>query len=761
MSESLPPGVEARRVEIRGVVQGVGFRPFVFRTATAHGLAGWVLNGDDGVVLHVEGPVTALDSFVRAMREDAPPAAQIASVVVTSVEAESTGDFVIRESVGRGRPRVRIAPDLALCGACRREMFDPADRRHLYPYLNCTDCGPRYSIVLALPYDRPNTTMRDWPLCADCEGEYHDPGDRRFHAQPVACPACGPRFRFERPGEETVVGNAAITTAAGCLREGDILAVKGVGGYHLACAAEDPEAVSELRRRKSRAEKPFAVMARDLETAREVVELSAAAEERLLSVARPIVLARARVEMPGVAPGNDDLGVMLPYAPLHDLLFASGAPDVLVLTSGNRSSEPIATGDEEARDRLADLADAFLVGERPIARRVDDSVVRVDPTGTVFLRRSRGYAPGAVASFPPGAPVLAVGADLKNTITLVVDGEAFVSQHIGDLAHWEALEAFRETIDDLLSMYRVDRTRLTVMHDLHPQYASTRAALELEAAERRGVQHHEAHVAAVVAERGAWERDVVGVALDGTGWGTDGAIWGGEIFAGSVVGGFDRAASLRPALLPGGDAAARHPVQAAAGILHDVVDALPDLTAPPFDFPRRWDEARMLVEKGVRTWVTTSAGRLFDAVAALLGFTRPITFEGQAAMWLEHLARRDRGEDALPAPFLEGRVDPRPALVEVARQRLEGREPTAISGAFHRGLCRGLAEAVEEVAGQRGIDVVALSGGVLQNRILGLGLVERLSAAGLEVWTHEAVPPNDGGISLGQAALALRRVSER
>ncbi len=761
---------EARFLRVRGVVQGVGFRPFVYRLARENGLAGWVLNAGDGVEVHAEGDAAALEAFARAIETGSPPAALVASLEVEVAAAEGFDAFTIRQSAlgdaaaGAGGPTVRISPDLPVCADCLAELADPGDRRRGYPYVNCTNCGPRYSIVLGLPYDRARTTMKDWPLCEACAREYGDPGDRRFHAQPVACPACGPHYRLEgsgtagdgAAGEEIALEDdaGAIAEAVRRLKAGEILAVKGLGGYHLACDAGNAAAVAALRERKFRKEKPFALMVSDLAAARRLVELDATSEELLASTPRPIVLAPAKRELPGVAPGNRDLGVMLPYTPLHHLLFAAGAPEALVLTSANRSSEPIAYRDGEARERLAGIADAFLMGERPIARRVDDSVARADPFGPTVLRRSRGWAPGAAARLPLERPVLGVGADLKNTVTLVVGGEAFVSQHVGDLAHFEAFQAFRETIDDLLRMYEVDRGDLLVVCDLHPEYASTRHASELAAGERRGVQHHRAHVAAVAAERGALGERVVGVAFDGTGYGDDGAIWGGEFFVGSVREGFERAAHLRTARLPGGDAAARHPVQAAAGFLAGL-SGLPDLTAPPFAFPGRYGRARTLVEKGVRTFPTTSAGRLFDTAAALLGFTRETTFEGQAAVWLEHLARGAAAEEPLPFPFAGGELDWGGALAGLAERRFAGEAPAALARAFHRGLARGLWRAVESLAAEHGVGVAALSGGVFQNRLLLEEIAVLAAASQLEVWTHREVPPNDGGISLGQVALAL------
>jgi hydrogenase maturation protein HypF len=743
---------EACFIRVRGIVQGVGFRPFVYRLARSHALHGWVLNAENGVEIHLEGDPSELEKFVHALKTQPPPAANIAEIDIRTLEPQGFSDFTIRESERRDRPTVRISPDLPVCEACLEEMFDPCDRRYRYPYINCTNCGPRYTVILSLPYDRPATTMKDWPLDAYCSHEYHDPGNRRFHAQPVACPQCGPQFQFE-DGAATLLGDAAIQSAAQRLREGAIMGVKGLGGYHLACDAANACAVIALRDRKYRKEKPFAVMARNIDVARGLVELSAAGEQLLTSSARPIVLARARRTLEAVAPDTEELGVMLPYAPLHHLLFSAGAPDVLVMTSANRSSEPIAYEDADARERLSGIADALLVGERPIARRVDDSVARAGTFGPVILRRSRGYAPGSVANLPVHRPVLAVGADLKNTLTLVVDGQAFVSQHIGDLDHFQALVAFEETIRDLVSMYDVRWEDLLVIHDAHPQYASSLHALKLACSGRRAVQHHRAHVASVLAERGAWDMQVLGVSFDGTGYGDDGAIWGGEFFAGSIRNGFERVAHLRPALLPGGDAAAQFPVQAAAGFLCQV-EGLPDLTEPPFNFPPRYTKALDLAQKAVRTFPTTSMGRLFDTAAALLGFVREITYEGQAAMWLEHQARKSsRSIEAFPFPFASGELDFRPLLSSVVEARLLGTSPSVVARAFQRGIAQGLADAVTSLCQKHKIEVLVLSGGVFQNELLLEDLRDLLKGAPLQVWTNQAVPPNDGGISLGQAAL--------
>jgi hydrogenase maturation protein HypF len=744
-------------IRVRGVVQGVGFRPYVYRLARANTLVGWVLNGEEGVEIFLEGGEPGLRAFVQDLKTQPPPAARIAEIEVYPADPIGLHDFTIRESQRRERPTVRISPDLAVCDACLKELFDPADRRYWYPYINCMNCGPRYTVVLGLPYDRPYTTMRDWPLDEYCGMQYEDPANRRFHAQPVACPGCGPGYSLHpsphRGGEVAHGSEQSIRDAVQLLNLGNVLAVKGLGGYHLACDALNPTAVRALRQRKYRKEKPFALMVRSIEVARNLVELSEDANGLLMSKARPIVIAPAKAELEGVAPENNELGVMLPYTPLHFLLFAAGAPEVLVMTSANRSSEPIAYENEVALDRLSEIADAFLIGERPIARRVDDSVTRAGVFGSVILRRARGYAPGAVATFPSARPILAVGADLKNTITLVVDGQAFVSQHIGDLSDCQSLRAFQETIQDLISMYEVRPEDLLVVHDCHPQYASTAHALALGVRQSLAVQHHRAHVASVLAERGEWQTGVVGVSLDGTGYGDDGSIWGGEIFVGSVKIGFERVAHLRTASLPGGDAAAQYPVQAAAGFLTQL-NELPDITAAPFGFSDRYRKAVDLVHKDVRTFATTSVGRLFDAAAALLGFTRPVTFEGQAAMWLEQLARNAPLLEPYPFPHAGDELDFRPLLRSVVDDRLRGRNIAEIARAFQRGLGQGLHDALIAICRDHNLGIVVLSGGVFQNELLLEDLKSMFRSEPVEVWTNHAVPSNDGGISLGQAALA-------
>jgi hydrogenase maturation protein HypF len=752
--------MSACSIKVRGVVQGVGFRPFVFRLARANTLAGWVLNGGRGVEIFLEGDDRNLDAFVRELKTAPPAAARIAEIEVSVSDPVGLDSFTIRDSVSQGQPTTRISPDLPVCDDCLRELFDPADPRYRYPYINCTNCGPRYSVTLRLPYDRGNTTMNAWPLDELCAHQYNNPANRRFHAQPVACASCGPGCYLRR-GEQIMRGSdASIRAVAELLASGKIVAIKGLGGYQLACNARDAETVNALRERKFRKEKPFALMVPTLDAARALVDLSPDAEALLTSVARPIVIGPAKVTLPGVAPGTSELGVMLPYTPLHYLLFEAGAPQVLVMTSANRSSEPIAYEDSDAIARLSGVADAFLIGERPIARRMDDSVARAGALGPAILRRSRGHAPGAVTAIPTKRPILAVGADLKNTITLVVEGQAIVSQHIGDLSDYPSFRAFEETIDDLISMYEIDRGELLVVHDLHPQYASTAHAQALSAPRQASIQHHRAHIASVLAERCEWDKRVVGACFDGTGYGDDGTIWGGEFFIGSIRDGFERVAHLRPAILSGGDAAAQYPVQAAAGFLAQV-EGLPDLTLPPFSFPKRHRDARSLLQKGVRTFTTTSAGRLFDAAAALLGFTREVSFEGQAAIWLEQLARTARTTDEYAFPFDGKLLDFRPLLQGIATDRSQGRATAEIARTFQRGFARGLAAAVISLCEANQLDTAVLSGGVFQNELLLEDLHAMLRppiaasiAASIALWTNREVPPNDGGISLGQAALA-------
>lgn len=748
---------ETLRLRVRGVVQGVGFRPFIFRLAQQLGLSGWVRNDLEGVLIEAAGPPEVLAQFVRAIREEAPPAARIEHIEVLQQRTGSLPEgFAILESEASGSITTLISPDLTLCPDCLRELFDPSNRRYRYPFINCTHCGPRYSIIEQLPYDRPHTTMRAFAMCADCAREYHDPLDRRFHAQPIACPVCGPVVHLWDAQLQPVASQyPAIVQAALLLREGQILAIKGLGGYHLACDATHAGAVERLRTRKKRRFKPLALMARDLEALQGYVELDGAAQQLLQSLERPIVLLpKGPVPLPeSLAPGSPDLGVMLPYTPLQHLLFAEGAPPLLVMTSANRSGEPMVYRDEDL-GRLSGLADYYLVGERPIARRVDDSIAALADEKPFLLRRARGFAPAPVLQSEHFTnPVLALGAMLKNSIALSTGGLVLVSQHLGDLEELEARLAFQETIHDLTQMYQVNLDETLIVHDLHPNYPSSLYAAELPGP-KLAVQHHRAHIASVLAEHQLWHKEVLGFAFDGAGLGEDGAIWGGEVMLGSLRGGLQRVAHLRYAPLLGGDAAAGLPAQAAIGFLRELCHWEVYLPQRTVELGRKMLESKLPIAS------TSSMGRLFDTVAALLGFHTHQDFEGQAAMWLERLARRVRHEsqaryslEIRPAKLLEW--DYRPLLEAVLADLRAGLPKEQIAWHFHLALATGVAQMALHIREQHGPQAVALSGGVWQNRFLHNLTLSALRALGFEVYWNKTVPPGDGGIALGQLALAL------
>ena len=795
--------LERRLLRVTGTVQGVGFRPFVYRIARRDGLLGWVRNDVHGVTVEAIGRADQVERFAHALAAEAPPAARVEGVAELErgpAPERLPPGFVIVASEDARDVTTAISADLPVCDECLAELRDPGDRRHGYAFINCTNCGPRYSIVEALPYDRPLTTMKGFAMCPTCEAEYLDPLDRRFHAQPTACPECGPQLVFldaaaaealaARAGAEGAAapvvagddgeafawrgaapgaprGGAAVAATVAALRAGGIVAIKGLGGYHLACDARDAAAVAALRARKFRKEKAFAVMARDLEAIGDHAVVDEAARGLLASTARPIVLLpKGPAPLPeALAPDNAALGVMLPYTPVHHLLFDAGAPDLLVMTSANRSSEPIAYRDADALRSLRDLADAFLVGERPIARRVDDGVAQVVAGTPTVVRRARGMAPAPVvrdARFE--APVLALGAELKGSVTLAVGGAAYVSQHLGDLSDLASFEAFRETVADLCAMYRVDPREVLVAHDRHPAYPSSRFAAEL-GSPTVAIGHHEAHVASVLVEHGAWTTATLGFAFDGAGLGDDGTIWGGEVFHGTLQDGFARVAHVRPGRLPGGDGAARTPVQAAAGWLEALGDAAFDRVArPPFAFPvERLNVARKLLAADLRSPVTTSVGRLFDTVAALTGFHRTMSFEGQAAIGLETQAWtvpeaepypwpfEARGADALPT------WDHAPLLAAVLDDVSGGVAAAVVARRFHEALAAGIVDAARRLRATHPFDVMALSGGVFQNRLLVERVVARAEAEEFTVWRNREVPANDGGVSLGQVALAVAR----
>lgn len=748
------------RIEIQGAVQGVGFRPFVYRLAAGLGLTGWVINDARGVFIEVEGSESDLDAFVRRLRHERPALAQIHSLDVhRPLPAVGYESFTIRHSDDQGAKSALVLPDVATCPDCLAELVAPADRRHGYAFTNCTNCGPRFSIITALPYDRPNTTMHGFTMCPRCQGEYDSPDDRRFHAQPNACPVCGPQLElWSANGEVLARRDEALAGAAQALREGVIVAVKGIGGFLLMADARNEEAIAKLRRLKPRLDKPFAVMAGDMEQARQLCTVEPAAEALLLSTEAPIVLLPRRQDAPiaaTVAPGNPNIGVMLPYAPLHHLLLrAVGSP--VVATSGNLADEPICTDEREAVQRLGRLADRLLVHDRPIARHVDDSVAWVIEGESRLLRRARGFAPLPTLARRDLPTLLAVGAHLKNAIALSVGRQVFISQHIGDLETTEAMGAFERVIADLQRMYATRPD--AIAHDLHPDYLSTRWA-EQQGLPLVGVQHHHAHLAACLADNGS-EAPALGVTWDGTGYGPDGTVWGGEFLLGDATG-YRRVAHLRSFRLPGGETAVREPRRSAWGLLWEM--GLPVLEAnelaPLSDFcaSDRHMLAQML-ERGLNSPATTSAGRLFDGVAALIGLRQTTTYEGQAAMELEFACDPSVG-DAYELSLRENSgslvLDWQPMLEALLVDLHRGVAPGVMAVRFHNGL----ADAIVRVAQAIGTARVALSGGCFQNRRLTESVARRLGAAGFEVLLHRQTPPNDGCIALGQIMVAAARLT--
>jgi hydrogenase maturation protein HypF len=814
---------ERLKIEIHGAVQGVGFRPFVYRLATGLRLGGWVINDARGVFIEVEGPQDDLNLFLSRVASEGPPRAVIHSLDANRLAPAGYDHFEIRHSDEHGTKTAVVLPDIATCSDCLAELFDPSNRRFRYPFTNCTNCGPRLTIVRALPYDRPNTTMRGFALCPTCRAEYEQPLDRRFHAQPNACPVCGPRLELweprtrgitepqncgtadpahlvpVRPGHRVAAeGDDALRAAAEALRAGKIVAVKGLGGFHLMCDARSIHAVARLRERKRREEKPLALMARDLAQVAGFCEVLPEADALLASPEAPIVLLRrspSRIAA-NVAPGNPYLGVMLPATPLHHLLLQEiGFP--VVATSGNLSDEPICTDEYEALDRLGGIADVFLVHNRPIERHVDDSIAAIICGAPRLLRRARGYAPLPVLLRQEAPCILAVGAHLKNTVALSVGRQVFISQHIGDLEMPQALGAFERVIGDFLRLYGAQP--VVIAHDLHPDYASTRYAQELgnqlpsassiasstpnpqspipnprpptpDPRPLIPVQHHHAHLAACLAENGA-SGPALGVTWDGTGYGTDGTIWGGEFLLGDAAS-FERVAHLRPFRLPSGEAAIRQPARIALALLWDLygptVLEMGDL--PPLRVFRQ-DELRVLAQmlrRDINTPVTTSAGRLFDGIAALLGLSRHVAFEGQAAMQLEWAAdptvtqaypvewyRADAQEETGSGVGAFPLVLDWRSLVEMAVTDVQrGTSPGVMAARFHNALV----ESIAVVAHSVGTPRVALTGGCFQNRLLVERAAARLGEAGFDVLLHRQVPPGDGGISLGQVAVAAVRL---
>ena len=793
------------RLVVKGVVQGVGFRPFIYRLAQEHGLKGWVFNSTEGVVIEVEGEKESVEAFIADIALKAPPLAVIEKVDATFLPPVGYSSFVIQPSREDEDGLVLVSPDIATCSDCLRELFDPHDRRYRYPFINCTNCGPRFTIIEGVPYDRPRTTMKAFAMCESCEAEYHDPANRRFHAQPNACPACGPRVWLEKskgigdkgyglrvnpltpnpliPNPST---DEAIERARELLAAGYIVAVKGLGGFHLACDATNDEAVRRLRERKGRVDKPFALMSPDIEAVERYCYLSEGERQLLLSPQRPIVLLRERPDSPIsklVAPRNNYLGVMLPYTPLHYLLLSDGEdpshpapspfspnpfPLALVMTSGNMSEEPIVTDNEEARRRLSRLADYFLMHNRPIHIRCDDSVTRLFEGREFIIRRSRGYAP-----FPVRLPfqlkeILACGAELKNTFCLTKDTYAFLSQHIGDMENLETLRSYEASIEHFKQLFRIEPRIIAC--DMHPDYLSTKYAhqeargkgQETEAKMLVAVQHHHAHIASCMAENGL-EGRVIGVAFDGTGYGEDGRIWGGEFLVCDYAD-FERVAHLAYVPLPGGEMAIRRPYRMALSHLHHAYGSL-DLDLPLL---RRMDpvELRVIehqIETGLNSPFTSSMGRLFDAVSALIGVRDVINYEAQAAIELEMIAAEDVEEgyafllSPSPYPLI---IDPAPVIHAIVADLRAGVEASVISARFHNGVAGMIAAVCGAIREREGLNRVVLSGGVFQNVYLLSRALKRLREEGFEVFIHHQVPTNDGGVSLGQALVANARCGD-
>jgi hydrogenase maturation protein HypF len=763
------------RVHITGLVQGVGFRPFVYNLATRHNLNGWVKNTSAGVDIEVDGDSESLNLFLQQLRDEAPPLSRIDEFSASFQPANGFSSLEILHSEAVEGAFQPISPDVSICPDCLRELFDPNDRRYRYPFINCTNCGPRFTIIKDIPYDRPKTTMASFPMCPDCELEYTNPLDRRFHAQPVACPVCGPQITFERFNVGTLASSGdAIAGTCKSLANGEIVAIKGLGGFHLACDATNAGPVTELRTRKLRVDKPFAIMMPDIETVEQYCFVSDSERQLISSSARPIVLLKRKPEsniVPEVAPKQDWIGVMLPYTPLHHLLFNDENTKftALVMTSGNLSEEPIATGNDEARERLSTLADAFLMHNRDIHIRCDDSVVRVfeenlqsEIRNQKFIypiRRSRGYSPFPV-KLPFDAPqILAAGSELKNTFCITNKNYAFLSHHIGDMENYETLRSFEQGVEQFEKLFRVKPK--AIAYDFHPNYLATRYALERAEHENLptvGVQHHHAHIAACMAEHGLdGTHPIIGVAFDGTGYGEDGAIWGSEILIADYKS-YQRRFHIAYFPLPGGDAAIKKPARTALALLWSLGLEWDEILRPTAEFPDQ-DQVilRAQLERKINTPLTSSMGRLFDVAAALAGVRQQVNYEGQAAIEFEALADMAEG-GRYPFGLDQDKVQVRTAVEALINDVVAGIQISKISAKFHNGLAACVLEICTRIRSETGIDEVALSGGVWQNITLLGRTLSLLNKDGFRVYIHREVPANDGGLSLGQAVIAAARI---
>jgi hydrogenase maturation protein HypF len=764
MGETSRAVVVRKAIDVTGIVQGVGFRPFVYRLARECQLTGFVTNTPAGVTIEVQGDSDQIDRLLTRLQSEAPPLAKITSLSPRDTEVQNDAAFVIVSSRLDAPPNALISPDVAVCADCLREMMNPRDRRFRYPFINCTNCGPRFTIIRDIPYDRARTSMASFRMCAACQAEYEDPANRRFHAQPNACWDCGPQLQLWSANGSRMDAAEPIREAARLLAKDSIVAVKGLGGFHLACDARSETAVNLLRERKRRVEKPFAVMFRRIEDIERCCVVDDAARKLLLSFERPILLLPRTPDTaltPGIAPHNRFLGAYLPYTPLHHLLFCSGKFDALVMTSANLSEEPIAVDNDEAAQRLRGIADAFLVHNRDILRRCDDSVVRVATGRTQQLRRSRGFVPVPVPIELDSEPILAVGGELKNTICVVRGSEAFLSQHVGDLENLESYKFFEEAVEHLQRILEV-RPKI-LAYDLHPDYFSTKWAQAQAGMQLVGVQHHHAHIAACMAENHL-DGKVIGIALDGTGYGADGAIWGGEVLLANYAG-FERAAHFEYIPLPGGAAAIHEPWRVAVSYLNKHYGK--ELAALDLPFlkaidPRKLQVVQQMIDREIHSPRTSSCGRLFDAVAALAGVRSTVNYEAQAAIEFEMAAHESTDEGAYPFDLIpDGEhwlIGTRTLFQWLLRDIQRSGRLQDISRRFHSGLADLFVELAETIREQNKLSRVCLSGGCFQNSLLFESMLEGLRAKSFEVYFHSEVPAGDGGISLGQALVAAHRL---
>jgi len=744
------------QINVSGIVQGIGFRPYIYRLARRLDLDGYVNNTSQGVLIEIEGRIESTHLFLKTLSHQPPPLAQITDLYYQEIKRVNRSGFEILDSKKNNQKTTLISPDIATCPDCLKEMNDTSDRRHQYPFINCTNCGPRYTIISGIPYDRPKTSMAGFEMCPECRSEYKNPEDRRFHAQPNACPECGPTLRFlnrDQSGDE----NDPISATISALKDGRIIAVKGIGGFHLAVDATNSQTVNLLRQRKRRFEKPLALMLKNTENVKKYAHVNNEEIKRLESLHRPIVLCKKKDGLKlteAISPDNEFYGIMLPYTPLHELLFEDGQLEVLVMTSANISEEPICFDNSECFSRMSHIADGYLIHDRDIYIRCDDSVLQVDDSSDVFFRRSRGYSPRPIMLSTSGDSVLAVGGQLKNTICLTRNNLAFMSQHIGDLENLETLRVFEQTILHIQNLFEIEPKR--VIYDLHPEYLSTKWVEDNVMLPAHPIQHHYAHILSVMAEHDLKE-NILGFALDGTGFGDDGAIWGGEILLCNDSS-FGRLAHFEYVPMPGGEAAIKEPWRMATSYLEKYLNNGSEIALELF--PGKSSHHTILkrmIERNVNTPLTSSCGRLFDAVAAILGLREEVAYEGQAAIMLEAAAYKSAGDlPPMPAFEIDDKndiriINPNEIIENIVKLKKQGIDVPGISMAFHKALINVLVQLALLTRDEKGIEKVALSGGCFQNMLLRSGLSRHLQDCGFKVYTNIEVPPNDGGLALGQA----------